>query len=121
MTAGMFIINSTTGVISLNGSLDYEAQTTWSFTAVAKDGGSPPLKDSSLIQLQVVDVNDNIPTFKKATGAVNITESSQTDREVFKVSADDKDSGLNAQLRYAIVQGNTENGFIVDPINGKFL
>ncbi len=114
----MFILNSSTGDIKLNASLDYEKTTSYIFTVIACDAGTPSLKDKAQVTVNVKDVNDNKPKFSASNFVVNVTESSQINRVVFKVAASDEDSGLNSVLRYSLLSGNTGNTFTIDPITG---
>ena len=113
-----FSISPTNGEIKLNKSLDYERMNLYRFTVSAKDGGIPSLQDKALVSVNVLDVNDNRPYFKRLYFAVNVTESSQVNREIFKVTATDADANLNAELRYYLQSGNRGNTFVVDPVAG---
>ena len=107
----MFIINSSTGLIKLNTTLDYEVTSSYRFTVTAKDAGTDPLQDKSQVLINVIDVNDNKPQFRDPKSQINITESSQINRNIFTVEATDKDSGMNAKIRYNLKSGNVENTF----------
>ena len=115
----MFLINSTTGDITLNTTLDYERIKSYRLTAIAKDAGVPSLKDKAQISINVLDVNDNRPYFLQSRVVLNVTESSQINRDIYKVTATDKDSKLNADLRYHLLSGNVDNTFTIDPVYGK--
>lgn len=116
----MFIINSTTGEIKLNTTLDYEMTPSYRFTVTAKDAGTDPLQDKSQVLINVIDVNDNQPRFSHSKSQINVTESSQINRQIFRVIATDKDSGLNAAIRYSLKSGDVGNTFTIDPISGMF-
>ena len=102
----------------MNTTLDYEKIKSYGLTVTAKDAGVPSLQDKAQIRINVVDVNDNQPYFLKSKVVINVTESSQINRDIYKVTAFDKDSGLNAELRYSLQSGNTGNTFTVDPVSG---
>ena len=114
----MFIINSTTGVITLNTTLDYEMTSSYRFTVTAKDAGTDPLQDKAQVLINVIDVNDNEPRFSHSKAQINVTESSQLNREIFRVVATDQDSGVNAEIRYNLKSGDVGNTFTIDPISG---
>lgn len=61
------------GTIILIGTLDYEAVTTYNFTVEASDDGNPMLTSSISVTIDVVDVNDNPPTFLVDFGSQGIT------------------------------------------------
>ena len=113
-----FIINSTNGAVILNTTLDYEKTKSYRLTVTAKDAGVPSLQDKAQIIINVIDVNDNRPYFTESKVVINVTESSQISRDIYKVTAFDKDSGLNAELRYSLQSGNIGNTFTVDPVSG---
>ena len=59
----MFAINSMTGAITVTSPLNFETIQSYSLTAVARDGGSPPPRSSSVpVMITVTDSNDNAPT-----------------------------------------------------------
>ena len=115
----MFVLNSSSGNLTLNTTLDYEKVKLYRLTVIAKDAGSPPLQDKAQIQINVIDVNDNKPYFVQSQVVMNITESSQINREVYKVTARDIDSRWNSELRYSLESGNIGNTFTIDPVSGK--
>ena len=98
-----FVINSTSGVIMISPGiiLDYETQSMYMLIVAASDGvHSTPVS----ITVEVEDANDNAPSF---TGqySVTIPESSTVGTAVVQVEAMDRDSGSNAAIVYAILEG----------------
>ena len=69
-----FSINGTTGLLSLNGPLDFETSRMHTFTVVATDLGSPPLSSQETIAISVGNINDNPPMFLEASYNFNGTE-----------------------------------------------
>ena len=67
------------------------------------------------INLTILDVNDNNPIFTPNSFTTNLTENNgtdtYTDEFVIAVTATDADSGNNALLTYAIIEGNENNIF----------
>ncbi|KAK2848747.1 hypothetical protein Q5P01_008581 [Channa striata] len=59
--AKFFSIHPTSGVISIQRPLDYEELHTYSFIVEAVDQGLPPLTSTATVQVDIEDVNDNIP------------------------------------------------------------
>lgn len=43
-------------------------------TVTAKDGGHPPLSDTTDVEISVTDVNDNYPVFKQAAYSGSVLE-----------------------------------------------
>lgn len=69
-----FSINPQTGAIVTTKPLDRETISGYLLTVTAKDGGNPPLSDTTDIEISVTDVNDNYPTFKQQSYSGNILE-----------------------------------------------
>ena len=115
--SSLFVINSTTGVISVAEQLDYEMarQHVVSITASNPDGlASTPSHD---ITIFVTDVNDNSPIFTMDSYTASVAEGSSTGTPVVTVQADDADSGLLGQVRYSI--GNHDaNVFSINETSG---
>ena len=59
----------------------------------------------------VLDENDNVPDFDESTYIFEVEEN--TDFILFHVSASDSDVGSNRQVIYNIVDGNTEQTFLI--------
>ncbi|EJW75342.1 hypothetical protein WUBG_13746, partial [Wuchereria bancrofti] len=52
------------GWITTTEMLDREVKSTYRLTVKAVDGGTPPLSDSIIVEIEVEDENDNAPVFK---------------------------------------------------------
>ncbi|XP_025835928.1 cadherin-related tumor suppressor [Agrilus planipennis] len=113
----IFKINASTGEISLQRSLDRELQSEYTLSLVALDTGSPPLTGTGLVKIIVQDVNDNSPQFKRHIYHATITENSPVGTWIITAIASDKDTGLNAKIRYSLL-GNKMDRFKVDPDTG---
>lgn len=61
--AAEFTINSQTGAITTTRALDREKLSGYVLTVTARDGGVPPLSDTTEVEISVTDVNDNAPIF----------------------------------------------------------
>ena len=95
-----FVVNSSTGGVSVSGPLDYEAATIYSFQIVASDGGMPTLSSSVIINVSVMDVNDNVPVIG-AISNLSLDEDTRVPTLLTTVTASDSDSGLNGEVRYS--------------------
>ncbi|KAK2083555.1 Protocadherin-11 X-linked [Saguinus oedipus] len=117
-----FTIDSETGVIRPNISFDREKQESYTFYVKAEDGGRVSRSSSAKVTINVVDVNDNKPVFIVPPSNYSyelVLPSTNPDTEVFKVLAVDNDTGMNAELRYSIVGGNTKDLFEIDEVTGN--
>ncbi|CAL8357899.1 unnamed protein product [Merluccius merluccius] len=65
-----FSIHPTSGMVSIQKSLDYEDSDRYSFVVEAVDQGYPPLTATATVHIDVQDVNDNYPVIKEPT-AIN--------------------------------------------------
>ena len=63
-------VDCCSGSIVLSGALDYETLTEYNVTVIASDKGSPALTSRAVVQVIVLDVNDNAPTFLPASANV---------------------------------------------------
>jgi hypothetical protein len=55
------------------------------------------------LTVKVKDENDNAPEFKNTANMASITENANSYKSIMKVTAEDKDSGLNGQVTYSIL------------------
>lgn len=60
-----FSIHPTSGVVTVQQSLDYEESSTYSFIVEAVDQGFPPLTGTATINIDIQDINDNAPVIKE--------------------------------------------------------
>ncbi|XP_051008445.1 cadherin-23 [Acomys russatus] len=95
----------------------------FNLTVVATDGGEPPLWGTTMLLVEVIDVNDNRPVFvRPPNGTVlHIREEIPLRSNVYEVYATDKDEGLNGAVRYSFLKtaGNRDwEYFTIDPVSG---
>ncbi|XP_065656896.1 cadherin-related tumor suppressor isoform X2 [Hydra vulgaris] len=106
-------INSNNGILSLDNNLDRETKPVIELVITATDQGKPSLHSSVNLTIVVVDVNDNAPTFI-GNRNLSIDENVKTRTVVTKLEAVDIDEGLNAQVRFLIISGNTDDMFTIN-------
>ena len=99
----LFEINDITGVVSLNGYLDREQQSTHQFTVQARDTNNPLRLAQADIEIIVEDVNDNVPMFVSAPYVTYITGDHSGD--IIRVRAVDRDEGSNGEVSYQLKVG----------------
>lgn len=110
---GLFVINSTSGVISVAKNLDRETMDSHTLKVIAVDGGSKQSSNVATIVITVLDVNDEPPIFQYASYNFTIVENSSL-TVVGTVNAVSKDLGTNALISYSIIGGNTDNLFVIN-------
>nr|XP_023025805.1 protocadherin-like wing polarity protein stan [Leptinotarsa decemlineata] len=114
-----FSVNPQTGAIVTTKLLDRETVSGYLLTVTAKDGGSPPLSDTTDVEITVTDVNDNYPVFKQPSYSGSVPEDALVGTSVVQVSATDADVGLNGRIHYSLSEKDLEDGsFLIDPMSG---
>ncbi|KAM3912635.1 cadherin-23 [Leptodactylus fuscus] len=114
------ITNNTYGEIFLIKPLDRELQEVHSLRIQASDKGSPPRRTDYTMTVNVIDVNDNPPVISSPFGYnVSVFENVGGGTSVIKVTATDKDKGLNSVLSYYITQGDEDLIFRMDRLTGE--
>ncbi|XP_033922827.1 protocadherin gamma-B5-like [Melopsittacus undulatus] len=86
--------------------LDREQASVHRVTVVARDRGSPALSSSTVLVLEVSDVNDNAPVFEEAAYSAYVAENNAAGELVLHVSARDADEGSNGRVRYSLEGGS---------------
>ena len=93
-----FVINPQTGAITTTRLLDREKVSGYLLTVTARDGGIPPLSDTTDVEISITDVNDNAPTFDLPQYQGSVVEDVLVGTSVLKVTAEDADIGLNGKV-----------------------
>lgn len=86
--------------------LDRETLDSYILNVSARDGGNPPLSGFTLLNITVGDVNDHRPVFVNRSYSANMVENSAVLTPILKVSATDRDIGLNGVVEYSIDRGS---------------
>ncbi|XP_055737232.1 cadherin-18-like [Salvelinus fontinalis] len=101
-----FSIDPKTGVIrTALASMDREAREHYAVVVQAKDmaGSVGGLSGSTTINITLTDVNDNPPKFPQKNYQLYVPESAQVGKPVGKIKANDEDLGVNAAIKYSII------------------
>ncbi|XP_030896849.1 protocadherin Fat 4 [Leptonychotes weddellii] len=114
-----FAIDSTSGQVTLIGKLDYEATPAYSLVIQAVDSGAVSLNSTCTLNIDILDENDNTPSFPKSTLFVDVLENMRIGELVSSVTATDSDSGDNADLHYSITGTNNHGTFSISPNTGS--
>ena len=119
-TGGAFLIDPTTGSISVFSQLDADSPATSSFNlkVVATDKGEGSRTGTCLVLITVLDVNDKDPVFSLTTYTASISEGAVDGSTVVQVFAVDNDTSHNALIRYAIVDPPPGLPFRIDVSTG---
>lgn len=79
--------------------------------------GSSSVFSSAQINITLIDINDNHPVFMIEYDQIYISQSTLPGTALYIAHAEDKDSGLNGLIRYAIVSSQSSI-FTIDPALG---
>uniref|UniRef100_T1ING2 Cadherin domain-containing protein n=1 Tax=Strigamia maritima TaxID=126957 RepID=T1ING2_STRMM len=105
------------GIVKTNIVLDREIRDVYRITIIATDEGGPHLTGTCTLRINIIDVNDNQPTFPPHN-EVNVTEGADVGSLVTTITANDVDT--NPALTYSFAQdGNPDQMFSIDRYSGK--
>ncbi|EAT41892.1 AAEL006534-PA, partial [Aedes aegypti] len=116
-----FHIDPITGNLYLHKLLDYEDTQSYSLNITASDGGNPRLSTTILFVVNVIDSNDNPPSFPNTAIVRQIREGIPIKTPIVTVTAEDPDSGPNGKVSYEISNQDPENRnrhFGINPTTG---
>lgn len=111
----VFIMDTSSGVLSLRTGLDYEAKTEYNLIVEARNENSNViLSDYQEVHIIVTNVNEYTPTFiGNADKTVN--EGLSDESLITHVLVEDDDSGVFGDVTLTIIQGNDGNTFEILP------
>jgi protocadherin Fat 4 len=118
-SSSLFEINGTTGVVKTAELLDRETLSLHSITVVATDRGNASLSTEVTLNISVIDLNDNTPSFVLRVFKGTVTENSAVNKTVLFVEATDPDYRENGTVLYRIVSGNSDGKFYIRPTTGE--
>ncbi|XP_055744845.1 protocadherin alpha-8-like isoform X13 [Salvelinus fontinalis] len=113
---------SVSAELVLQKALDREKQPVIQLTLTAIDGGKPPRSGTSQIIVNVIDVNDNTPTFAKPLYKVRVNENVSLGTRILMLEATDLDQGVNSELVYSFSKRGSVNSadvFSIDQQSGE--
>ncbi|ESO93963.1 hypothetical protein LOTGIDRAFT_51683, partial [Lottia gigantea] len=102
--------------------LNRENRDLYNFFVVAKDGGSPQKTGSVTINVNVRDINDNKPVFRRQKYNFNVKENTGVNSIIGRVKATDKDIGENGRVSYRfspLRPGRLEDLLSINPVSGE--
>ncbi|XP_063794425.1 protocadherin-20-like [Pseudophryne corroboree] len=108
----VFSVDRSSGILKANVPFDREKEPIYSVWIVARDNGLPSNNDSCLVLINILDQNDNIPTFASKEFTFYIPENLLQRGEVGIINVTDADVGLNGDFSVFLI--NTTKLFSVD-------
>ncbi|NXN90819.1 PCD12 protein, partial [Rhinopomastus cyanomelas] len=110
--------NSHSFVLMTNATLDRELQDEYNLTLVVRDQGDLSLAVLKHLTICISDVNDNAPSFDKATYEVAVAENSEAPAFLLTVHATDPDLGFNGKITYSIPDSSASGLVSINPTTG---
>ncbi|XP_029626480.1 protocadherin-19 isoform X3 [Salmo trutta] len=107
-TRDVFKIDPRTGIITVNGPLDYEATHIYEIDVQAKDLGPNSIPAHCKVTVNVMDANDNPPVISLLsvnTELIEVSENAPRGYVIALVRVSDKDAGANGKVQCRL-QGN---------------
>lgn len=97
-----FFVDPSTGNITVgqNRQFDYDLQPAYELEVIASDGGAPQLSATATVFIEILDGNNQVPTFKELLYYIYVDEKTPVNKVVETIQASDKDS--TASLEYSI-------------------
>ncbi|XP_011826663.1 PREDICTED: protocadherin-15, partial [Mandrillus leucophaeus] len=124
----IFGINNITGVIYVNGPLDYETRTSYvlrvqadSLEVVLANLRVPSKSNTAKVYIEIQDENNHPPVFQKKFYIGGVSEDARMFTSVLRVKATDKDTGNYSVMAYRLIippikEG--KEGFVVETYTG---
>lgn len=109
-----FSVDTKTGIIrTALTNMDREAQECYEVIIQAKDMGGQlgGLAGTTTVNISLSDVNDNPPRFPQKHYQMSVLESAPVTSLVGRILAKDLDEGVNAEMKYSIVDGDGRDFF----------
>ncbi len=97
-----FVINMTTGQLSVNEPLDYETAQIYVIQVVCQDSGVPPLSSLNTVLIELLPVNEFTPKFEFPRYNVSIVEGTTIGTSILQVQAVDGDFGADGGVIFSI-------------------
>uniref|UniRef100_A0AAR2JXI0 Cadherin domain-containing protein n=1 Tax=Pygocentrus nattereri TaxID=42514 RepID=A0AAR2JXI0_PYGNA len=101
----VFSIDSELGAISVKDVLDFETVSSFKFEVIATDKGASPLEGLCSVEIEILDVNDNVPEILLKSVPKPVREDAPLGTVVALIGAKDSDSGENGKVHLRIQPG----------------
>ena len=111
--SGDFVLDSSTGVVTLSRALDFELRSSYFLSVIVLDGSGGSA--STNLNVTVNDINES-PNFLSTPLSVSIAENLQTGVNVIRIKASDEDSGDS--LTYSLSGTNSSSHFAISSSTG---
>ncbi|XP_052811856.1 cadherin-23-like isoform X2 [Mya arenaria] len=97
-------VDNRTAVLEVNGKLDRETNSSFVLTVIPRSVNGDLGTNNLTVNIEVADINDNSPVFILGTYNFNINNTISLSMTIGQVTAEDKDTGDNADIIYTILK-----------------
>ncbi|XP_064094852.1 fat-like cadherin-related tumor suppressor homolog isoform X3 [Macrobrachium nipponense] len=114
-----FAMEHEEGLIRVLDDLDYETRNAYQLTVRATDSYSGKWAEV-VVSVQVIDVNDNAPTFHEHFYNISVSEATAVATPILTVTTTDEDTGPNAGVTYRLMglNGSLPENFYMEGDSG---
>ena len=111
-----FDMDPKSGAVTVNKKLDYETMGTRKYYRLFVRTSY----DTTQLQINIQDVNDNPPVFEQKSYERTVSEDIPNSASILEVKATDEDSGRNGKVTYSIKNsGGVNSAFEIDSYSGQ--
>ncbi|CAG09028.1 unnamed protein product [Tetraodon nigroviridis] len=117
---GYITVDPDSGALRTSLPLDHEAQPSLDLEVQARSG-NPPAFGQTRVHISITDINDNPPVFSPSSyESLLLPEPTEMGTVVYRVQAEDQDSGANGQLSFDLYSpSGTQRSFSIDRSSGE--
>ena len=115
--AGAFNIGSSTGVVTLKASANFEAKSSYSFNVIATDDGTGNLSDTEAVTLTITNRDESAPTITSTATATAISENSGASQVIYTAISTDTTDYMGGSTTYSLKSGS-DAGLTIDASSG---
>ncbi|XP_053681028.1 cadherin-89D [Anopheles nili] len=118
----LFWIEPDTGVLFMQKEIDLESESlpdnTFALQIEAQQMNDPTKSAFARVEIEVMDLNDNVPEFEVDLYNISIIENLPKGFSILQVNAIDRDQGENAEFYYYLMDEDPPGAFLIDHGSG---